>query len=246
MDEYDWLDLLTSRDDDGNGQSGAGPEAAQADADSRPGDAAVGDPPGRPPALLQVADCEGAVIEFETLPGMSGYMDPLTDAQVRSETARQIFEAQNEAGPWMDDYFDLLAEGWSWRQAVYMLWDAQPPDRRNPRYQQDLAVQVLGLTSDRVISGWKADNPAMMTRIKSLQISALEKSRASIIDALVRSASNPNPRNHSDRKMALEMLGDYERRSALRVGPDIPDELESMSEEDLRALAYGGSGGGNG
>lgn len=234
VDELLRLDLLI--DDDG--QSEAGPDDR---ADPPRSVGAAGDPPAaHRPASLQAAD-----LLPPTFPGMEGTVDALTEAQLKSERARQIFEAQHdEAGLWMDDYFLLTAEGWTWRQAVYMLWESQPADRRRPRYQKELATDVLGLTTDRVICEWKADNPALMTRIRTLQISALEKSRAAIVRALVLSASDPDPRSHSDRKMALEMLGDYERRGTLRVGRVIPDDLAGMDEQELRALAYGGDGNG--
>jgi len=169
------------------------------------------------------------------LPGFEGaVLDPLSEAQLRSEAARAIFEAGAEAAePWMGDYWALLAEGWTWRQAVYMLWEAQPAEGRAPKTQGALAVEVLGLTSDRVIRTWKAENPAMGARIARLTASALGKARARVIRALIESAASANYRAHADRKLFLEMSGDYVPRQTLRVGPVMPDEMEEMSEEEL-------------
>lgn len=165
----------------------------------------------------------------------------------RSEEARRIFEASEEFAPWLEDYWALLAEGWSWRQAVYMLWASQPRDRRWPRTQWELATQVLGLSSDRVIREWRDKNLAMEARIAKLAASVLAKHRAEIYQALLQAATNPDPRAHQDRRMALEMLGDYVPRQRIDVATPVVEELREMSSEELAALAHqpegeGGSG----
>jgi len=169
------------------------------------------------------------------LPGMEGALNALDEAQLRSAAARAVFEIADDASPWMNDYWELLAEGWAWRQAVLMLWEAQPARARTPKTQIELAVNVLGLTSDRVISGWRQDNPAMAARIARLTVSAVGKARAEVIAALVEAASDPNPRSHADRKMVLEMTGDYVPKA--RVGVGSLQDLEEASTEDLMALA---------
>jgi len=166
---------------------------------------------------------------------MDAAMDALSEAQMRSAAAREVFEAAEDASPWMNDYWELIAEGWAWRQAVLMLWEAQPARARTPKTQIELATTVLGLTSDRVISGWKQDNPAMAARIARLTVSAVSKARAEVIAALIESASDANPRSHADRKMVLEMTGDYVPKMKMGVGT--LRDLEEASTEDLMALA---------
>jgi len=233
--ESDWIALLDELDEEA-WHSGAEPEVS----DRFGEDPVAGSEESTGyPVLLRGADAEAFVVDGEEvappLPGMEAALDPRTEAQLRSQRAREVFEAQHEAGPWMDDYWDLLEEGYTWRQAVYMLWEAQPPDRRRPRYQNELATQVLGLTTDRVVSQWKAENPAMAARIARLTVSALAKARSRIIAALIESASDPNPRSHSDRKMALQMTGDYVDTQNVQVGPI--QDLSRMSTEDLAAMA---------
>lgn len=183
--------------------------------------------------------------EVLTLPGFEADLNPLDEAQLRSNEAREVFEARYGSAPWMEDYWTLCGEGWAWRQAVYIVWASQPRDRRVPATQGELATQELGLTSDRVIRKWRAGNPAVDVRIRSLTISQLSKSRAQVIAALIEAASNPNPRAHADRKLALEMLGDYVPKQRLLVGDVLPDDLSEIGENDLRALASvpGGAGG---
>lgn len=177
------------------------------------------------------------LIQPQTLPGLEGALNPLDEAQLRSAQARAIFEASEQAAPWMDDYWTLVAEGWTWRQAVYMLWAALPRKSRRPATQEALAVEVLGLTSDRVIREWKAENPAFDARIAKLVSRALAHARPAIYQALIESASKPNPRAHSDRRLALEMLGDYEPKQRVNLGTDLPSDTSEASEADLRAAA---------
>lgn len=210
----DWMSIL---EDDG--QLAAGLEAG------------VGlSLPHTSPSLPQVADRVAPA-----LPGMDAALDPLSEAQIRSAEARRIFEATEEYSPWFDDFWKLLDGGWKWRQAVYMLWEAQPPRKRKPKTQAELATEVLGLTSDRVISQWKKERPEMLVRIAKLTASALAKARSRIFDALIKSASDPNPRNHPDRKMALMMTGDLVERQGSAVG--IVQVLEQGTRDELAAGA---------
>jgi len=175
------------------------------------------------------------------LPGFEeGQLNPLAEAQVRSAEARRIFEVQEGYQPWMQDYWRLVEEGWPWRQAVFMLWSALPVSKRTPRTQAELATEVLGLTTDRVIRDWK-QNPAMDAEIAKLAASALAKHRPEIYAALIESASNPNPRAHADRRLALEMLGDYDPKIGLTLmqGQAAAEDLSDLSDEELRALERG-------
>jgi len=175
----------------------------------------------------------------QSLPGIDGELSERTAAQLRAEEARKMFEARHGEQPWMDEYWELLGEGWDWRKAVYIVWASLPSEGRWPATQRELATQVLGLSSDRVIRDWRANNPALDQRVKGLTVSALEKARADIVAALIESASNPNPRCTTDRRMALEILDIYKSEAVLRVGEALPEDLVRMSEEELAALARG-------
>lgn len=171
---------------------------------------------------------------IQSLPGMEGLPDPLDAAQLRAEEARAVFEARWGNSPWMDDYFRLLGEGWSWRQAAYIVWACQPKGARDPATQQEFAVSI-GLTSDRTIRAWRDKNAAIDERIHELTASALMKARAEVFAALIEAATNPSPRACTDRKLFLEITGDYKREETLRIG--LPDDLAEASIDELRALA---------
>lgn len=125
--------------------------------------------------------------------------------------------ARREAFPWWQDYREMLARGRTWRQAVYIAWAASPVRARVPSSQDELAVEVLGLSSDRVISKWRAKDPSIEDDIAYLQAAPLLRHRRDIFDALLESATNPDAKNHPDRKLALEMLGDYRPKQATEL-----------------------------
>ena len=175
-----------------------------------------------------------------SLPGMEGALNPVDGAQLKTDAARRVFEVMPEWGPWMEDYYSLVAEGWTWRQAVYIVWASLPKSSRIPGSQGELARQVLGLTSDRVIRDWRERNPMLDARVARMTAGALARARAEIYQALITAATSPDPRAHSDRKLALEMLGDYMPRQRVDVGAPVPDEWVEVDVERLRELAWGG------
>ena len=97
------------------------------------------------------------------------------EARLRSETARlalrtrfeeaaaRLRQAQptQEIVDWTEQYFRLLDAGFPWRVACYIAWAASPKRNRWPKTQDELAHQVLGLTSDRVIGTWRKKNAAI-------------------------------------------------------------------------------------
>ena len=92
--------------------------------------------------------------------------------------------------------------------------------------------------SVRRIREWRANNPAMDVRVAKLAASALSKARAEVYEALIHAASNPDPRAHSDRRLALEMMGDYVPRQRCDVGPVAAEDMGDLSEAELAALAH--------
>ncbi|HOU13477.1 MAG TPA: hypothetical protein PKZ84_10190 [Anaerolineae bacterium] len=176
-------------------------------------------------------------IKSVPLPGLEEtLLNPLEEAQLKSLEARRIFEASScDADPWMDDYWALLGEGYTWRQAVYMLWAAQPTDKRVPRTQGELATQILGLASDRAIREWKRQRTDMDARIADLVHSVIVKNRARVLEALVESAASSNPRAHADRRMFLEMSRDYTPKQMIGIGAI--SAVPEWDEATLRAKA---------
>lgn len=130
----------------------------------------------------------------------------------RSERAKNMLEAMHGkmgAPRWLDDYLEMVRGGWPWRVAAYIAWASTPRGSREPRTQDELARNHLGLTSDRAINTWRRKNPAIDEVVRMMQAGPLFKHRAEIYTALVAVAVKPEYKSHNDRKLALELMGDY-------------------------------------
>lgn len=142
---------------------------------------------------------------------------PDVPGQDQSRRAYHELLAALSGFAWWQDYLELANRGWDWRKAVYIAWESAPTHGRLPETQSELATTVLGLASDRVIRKWREHNPEMQAEIVRMQAAPLLKHRRDIFDALVAVAKDPDPKAHSDRKLALEMLGDYRPRAQADV-----------------------------
>jgi len=141
----------------------------------------------------------------------------MVQGQQESRRAYHELLGKLEEFAWWQDYRELVRRGWDWRKAVYIAWAASPAKNRLPASQDELATQVLGLTSDRVIAKWRKSQPEMDDEITRMQAAPLLLHRRDVYDALVASATDPDPKSHQDRKLALELMGDYKPRSQADV-----------------------------
>ena len=155
---------------------------------------------------MSVSSIESAFPASEWVPGQRKSRDAFDHFEGESD------ETGNPRGQefnWWTDYLELRASGWEWRRAVYIAWASSPIADRQPATQEMLATMVLGLTSDRTIRKWRQQDATIDDAIALAQAAPLLKHRRDIYEALVKSATTPDPRNYSDRRLALEMLGDY-------------------------------------
>jgi hypothetical protein len=162
----------------------------------------------------------------------------IEEARLRSEAARGMFEKSGYK--WGEEYLELRKNGWPWRQAAFIAWAALPKTLRVPKTQEELAQKVLGLTSDRSIMVWRNKNPMIDEMIGLLQSAPLFDYRSEIFKALIENAIKPDYKTHNDRKLALEMLGDYVPASKIaaeitrRIGSN---DLVNLSDDELAQLA---------
>lgn len=162
----------------------------------------------------------------------------LNPGQIESALSWQALQAAVEKPAWWADYLairEAFPHFRNWRIWVYIAWAGQPAAARQPRTAQELAAQVLGCT-DRAIRNWHAkdygDDASIEEAIAWVKASPLLRHRRDIYDALVIVAKMPDPKAHNDRRMALEMMGDYRPR-----GVNDPDEKEQGKIDGyLRAL----------
>jgi hypothetical protein len=165
----------------------------------------------------------------------TGYVSP-DEARRRSMTAQAALHLSGEETPaWFDQYQALMTAGWPWRVACYIAWAGSPRIGRWPKTQEDLATQVLGLTSARRIATWRQRNPAIDEMIAIVQAAPLMEHRADVLRALAISAADPDYRHHQDRKLFLEIDGTYTPKVELKKSGEVED-LSQLSEEELARM----------
>jgi hypothetical protein len=181
-----------------------------------------------------IEDAEERAISFE-------------EARKISEAARLTFElrskqvgeakehgfAPTELTNWWGDYLKLILQGWSWRVACYIAWAASPRKFRSPENLEGLAT-MLGLRSPRAIHTWKSKYPTISHMVALMQVAPLWEHRRDVLDALVEMASLPDYKSFNDRKLYLEMVGDYIPKSKLELGKAAKGEEGEMSDGELR------------
>lgn len=157
-----------------------------------------------------------------------------TPGQAQSRRAYKEILASLTNYEWWQDYLELTERGWDWRKAIYIAWAASPAKERQPATQGELATQILGLASDRVIRKWKTDQPELDAEIARMQAAPLLRHRRDVFNALITSATDPDPKSHPDRKLALELMGDYKPKQEL-TGADGGDVVIRVVYADKRA-----------
>lgn len=163
-------------------------------------------------------------------------------ARLRSETARQALEtlSGNDAPAWLADYYMLKAKGWPFPQAAYIAWASSPTDLRVPKTQRELSF-LLGLSSDRAISTWRKDDPAILETIALMQSAPLFMSRADSFANLVAGMkkSGEDYKFFNYLKMHLEMTGDYIPTSELvaNLKKKISTDASDYSDDEIAVLA---------
>lgn len=161
------------------------------------------------------------------------------EARLREETARQALEGRVDL-KWLEEYNKLRNGGWSWKVAAYIAWASSPGSSRTPKTQEELARKFLGLNSDRVIATWRKKNPAIDEMVSILQSAPLWDYRAEVFRALTANAVKPDYKTHNDRKLFLELTGDYiptaKLAAMLAKGNITKEDLSEYSDAELAAL----------
>jgi hypothetical protein len=183
------------------------------------------------------------------------------DARLRNmagRTALNVLKGAESQPAWFARFEKMIEIGFPWRQAVYIAWASMPKDGRRPETQEQLAKQYLNLTSDRAISTWRNNNPAIRKMIEVMQSAELWEYRAdwynNLIKGMMKAGEDYKYFNHL--KLYGEITGDYiplqqlaavlknkPMNGAHEVNDDTLDELEAQAdatEETINLLESGG------
>jgi hypothetical protein len=190
---------------------------------------------------LEMVDALGKTISPEEARriadnAMSAFEQRVREIMLMNDGERE--EKSVQIPTYYDTYLELVDGGWPRRVAAYIAWAASPRVGRWPETQDKLA-NLLGMTSDRQIAKWRKNNPAIMEKISELQAAPMLKHRADVIEALIRSAVDPDYKSHQDRKLFLEITGDYVPTSKLlaNLKKSMPEGAQGLSTEELEKYA---------
>ena len=124
--------------------------------------------------------------------------------------------------PWLELYDDLLDEKgedgkqrWDWRKALFIAWSCVPRGQREPKTIQELA-NMLGVRPSTVRK-WRLHDPEIVDRISAAPRRMLLEHVADVYAALVEVATQADPRAFQDRRLFLEMTGDYSPKAKLEA-----------------------------
>jgi hypothetical protein len=137
----------------------------------------------------------------------------------------------------MQEYYRLCAGGWPWRVAMYIVWLATPKRLRWPASQEELATQILGLTSDRVLSTWRTKNPVIDALARDIGVGRALERLTDSIDAMMEVAAIPDYKGKGDRELHLKMAGVLADGQLEVVKRDGLPDLSKLSWEEKLALA---------
>jgi hypothetical protein len=146
---------------------------------------------------------------------------------------------EEEIPSWADTYHQLLNANVRPRIAAYVAWATMPKKYRWPETQDKLAIEVLGLTSDRAIATWRKKYPEIDMMISELQAEAMLEYRPGAFHALGTVASDPSYRANPDRRLFFEMTKDYTPRQKIEgdgnstVGHKLLGQLKKLSTAQL-------------
>jgi len=170
-------------------------------------------------------------------------LKPLTAQEVRERMmkAKAIFKAKLDAGElpdYMRNYNRLLMAGVPFRIALYITWVTIPRKYRWPETQEELATELMGLTSDRAIATWRSKYPYIDHMIADLQSEELLEFRPGAIAAMGQVISDPTYRATQERRLYHELMGDLEKKVSLSmpgvgVGKDVLAVLDKVPTDKL-------------
>lgn len=192
------------------------------------------------------------------------------EIQLRKEAARALLESpdcwpkdelgQTEQPFWFEHYMKLSEGRWPFRVAVLIAWLATPKKYRWPKTQKELA-DLLGMSSDRQFTVWRAKNPAINMMVHEAWRDRVLDGLSDSVDAMLEVAARPDYKSRGDRELHFKMADVLTERMTINgagtdlsqltfdqklklAGLDDPEKLSALMDE-LKAEAAHGAGNGD-
>lgn len=172
-------------------------------------------------------------------------LESLLEAR-RARPEPSLAVAEAEPVPWEDFWRDLMEERteegkrrWDWRKSLYIAWHCVPTSKRWPKYKYEL-MDILGV-NDATARKWRQNDPEIDERIAAGPKSLLGGHVANVLQALVEVAAKADASSHQDRKLFLEMTGQYKPKGevalagALMTG-EIDDVLDEAEQAEITGM----------
>ncbi len=142
---------------------------------------------------------------------------------------------------WWPIVEDLIAAGLTWRKAVYVAWRICPKSIRWPKTIEELATNILGLSSARTIRKWHQNDPRIEEFIGKWRMKPVMEHLSETLDAMFKVAARPTPEGNRDRRLHAEIAGILKTRHALELmgeggGPIQIQDLDDEYRRDMEAL----------
>ncbi len=151
----------------------------------------------------------------------------------RSMASRIALEGEPPA--YFEQYHRLINARVPWRIAAFVAWSTVPKPNRQPPTQEEFAIQVLGLSSDRRIADWRKEFPIdQMTA--DLQGESLMAWRPGVFEAIGWGASQKDYKAAAQQRLFVELTGDMPNKRIDLNTNWASQDLGDLSDAELDAL----------
>lgn len=165
------------------------------------------------------------------------------EVRIREEVARKEFESGasweldqqgNKIAPYLFElYLSLRVGRWPFRVAALIMWLGTPKKYRWPKTQDQLA-NLLGMSSDRQFSVWRAKNPGIDAMVGEVWKKSAVERLSDSLEAMYTVAAQDNYKGKYDRELHFKLAGVLKDRSEI----DLKSEGGSM-DEVLKSIPFG-------
>ncbi len=140
---------------------------------------------------------------------------------------------------WWPIVEDLIAAGLTWRKAVYVAWRICPKSIRWPKTIEELATDILGLSSARTIRKWHQNDPRIEEFIGKWRMKPVMDRLSDSLDAMFAMAAKHTPEGNRDRRLHFEVAGIIKVRQRLELMGEGggPIQVKNLDDEYQRDMA---------